>query len=61
MKKERKQAIETYKIFLFDVKRNTKSENLGTYTTLDEAKKEVVELRRQGLPAFWQKMQEKKW
>ena len=40
-------------VFLFDNKDNTISETLGEFDTAQEAEREVSELRKQGLPAFY--------
>jgi hypothetical protein len=49
-----------YTVFLFDVKRNTKSGSLGKYDTLSQAEEAVKDLRKQKLPAFYSPVIKKK-
>lgn len=46
---------ELYRVFLFNAKDNTKSEDMARNMSQDEAVAEVIELREGGFPAFHEK------
>lgn len=49
-----------FNIILFDAKQNIKSESLGECYSQEEADEEIEKLRKEGLPAFWEKEKERK-